>query len=140
MRTPLCLLSLLVSLHLLPSEAEAHHAGHQLLLPVTNCGWAEGDSLRDRSNLSEFCARSVPEGLRITGAGAEREHLWLEAPAALALALRDRDAATAALLREWLGRWRAISGYRTAAITLVHNHTEVARVYTTMAGDVVAVR
>jgi hypothetical protein len=35
----------------------AHHTAMNLSVPVPGCGWAEGDSLRDRSNLSESRSR-----------------------------------------------------------------------------------
>jgi hypothetical protein len=122
------------------APVSAHHSGHALSVPSTRCGWTEGESLRDRRNLSEFCSRWVPGDFRIRSAAADRERLWLEAPRELASVLRSDDHSTAALLREWLRQWRTISGYNTASIVLLQNHIEFAKVYTTMAGDVVSLR
>jgi hypothetical protein len=118
----------------------AHHAAERLSAPSGKCGWTEGDSLRDRSNLTEFCARWVPGELRITNAAADRERLSIEAPRELALVLKSDDRSTSALLREWLRAWRRISGFPTAEVRLLREHAEIAKAYTTMTGDVVVLR
>jgi hypothetical protein len=133
------LMSLLASL-VVSSSLSAHHAADRLSAPSAKCGWTEGDSLRDRSNLTEFCARWVPGELRISSAAADRERLSLEAPRELALVLRTDDRSTSALLREWLRAWREISGFPTSEVRLLREHVEIARAYTTMAGDVVTLR
>jgi hypothetical protein len=118
----------------------AHHTALRLSVPVPGCGWAEGDSLRDRKNLSEFCQRWIPSHLGIRMAAADHEVVRIEASPELVVALRDDSRSAASLLRDWLQHWRAISGYRTASIVLMRNHTEIAKIYTTMAGEVVALR
>ena len=82
----------------------------------------------------------MPAELRISGASADRERLWIEAPTNLASTLRDDDRTTAALLREWLDHWRQTTGYTNASVVLVRGHIEFARIQTTMAGDVVMIR
>jgi hypothetical protein len=82
----------------------------------------------------------MPADLRISGASAERERLWIEAPADLASALREDDWTTAALLREWARHWRETTGYTNASVVLVRHHIEFARIQATMAGDVVMIR
>jgi hypothetical protein len=129
-----------VSLPLLVLPAAAHHGDHALSVHSPHCGWIEGDSLRDRRNLEDFCERSVSGDLRIMSAGADRERLWIEAPAGLVSSMRDDDRSTAALLRAWLREWRTVSGYPSAAVSLMRNHVEVAAVRTSMAGDVVSFR
>jgi hypothetical protein len=133
------LLPLLVVL-VFVSAVSAHHAAGRLSVPSPKCGWTEGDTLRDRSNLTEFCARWVPGELRISSAAADRERLSIEAPRELALVLKSDDRSTSALLREWLGAWRQISGFPTAEVRLLREHAEIGKAYTTMAGDVVTVR
>ena len=130
----LCVLSVL------SSAVSAHHAADRLSAPSGKCGWTEGDSLRDRSNLTEFCARWVPGELRISSAAADRERLSIEAPRDLALVLKSDDRSTSALLREWLRAWRQISGFPTVEVRLLREHVEIAKAYTTMTGDVVTVR
>ncbi len=117
----------------------AHHTPTNLSVPALGCGWAEGDSLRDRNNLSEFCQR-VPTRLGIRMAAADHEVVQIEASPALVAALHDDSRSVSGLLRDWLRHWRAVSGYRTASIVLTRNHVEIAKVYTTMTGDVVALR
>jgi hypothetical protein len=134
------LLLSLIALPLLPSAVSAHHAADRLSAPSPKCGWTEGDSLRDRSNLTEFCARWVPGELRIASAAADRERLSIEAPRELALVLKTDDRSTSALLREWLRAWRQISGFPTVEVRLLREHVEIAKAYTTMAGDVVTLR
>jgi hypothetical protein len=82
----------------------------------------------------------MPAELRISGASADRDRLWIEAPADLASTLRDNDRTTAALLRDWLKHWRQTTGYTSASVVLVRQHIEFARIQTTMAGDVVEIR
>jgi hypothetical protein len=129
----LCLQALTVPVH-------GHHTAVRLSVPAPGCGWAEGDSLRDRNNLSEFCQRSIPTVLGIRMAAADHEVVRIEASPALVAALRDDGRSVSALLRDWLRHWRAVSGYKTAAIVLERNHSEIAKIYTTMSGDVVAFR
>jgi hypothetical protein len=118
----------------------AHHTGHELSTPSPKCGWVETEALRDRSHVTDFCAQAVPVELQISSASAVRERLWIEAPADLASTLRGDVRSTAALLQTWLQQWRTITGYRTATVTLMHQHIEFARVQTTMTGDVVTIR
>jgi hypothetical protein len=124
----------------LPARIHGHHTAMRLSVPVPGCGWAEGDSLRDRKNLSEFCQRWIPAGLGIRMAAADHELVQIEASPSLVAALRDDNRSVSALLRDWLQHWRAVSGYKTAAIVLIRNHVEIAKIYTTMSGDVVALR
>jgi hypothetical protein len=123
-----------------PVTVRAHHTALNLSVPAPGCGWAEGDSLRDRSTLLAFCQRWVPPGLGIRMASADHETVQIEASPALVAALRDDSRSVSGLLRDWLRHWREVSGYRTAAIVLTRNHIEIAKIYTTMSGDVVAVR
>jgi hypothetical protein len=123
-----------------PVTVRAHHTALNLSVPAPGCGWAEGDSLRDRSTLLAFCQRWVPPGLGIRMASADHETVEIEASPALVTALRDDSRSVSSLLRDWLRHWRAESGYKTAAIVLTRNHVEIAKIYTTMSGDVVAVR
>jgi len=118
----------------------AHHTAMNLSVPAPGCGWAEGDSLRDRNNLSEFCQRWVPPRLGIRMAAADHEIVQIEASPALVAALHDDNRSVAALLRDWLQHWRRLSGYNTASIVLTRNHIEIAKIYTTMSGDVVTLR
>ncbi len=118
----------------------AHHTAMNLSVPAPGCGWAEGDSLRDRNNLSEFCQRWVPPRLGIRMAAADHEVVQIEASPALVSALHDDNRSVAALLRDWLQHWRRLSGYKTASIVLTRNHVEIAKIYATMSGDVVTVR
>jgi hypothetical protein len=129
-----------VWLHAFVVPIRAHHTAMGLLVPAPGCGWAEGDSLRDRNNLSEFCQRWIPAQLGIRMAAADHEVVRIEASPALVAALRDDSRSVSALLRGWLQHWRAVSGYRTASIVLERNHIEIAKIYTTMSGDVVAFR
>jgi hypothetical protein len=55
-------------------------------------------------------------------------------------ALRDDRRSTAALLHDWLKHWREISGYKTATVALTRNHLAIAKIYSTMSGDVVVIR
>jgi hypothetical protein len=126
-------------LPLFPAAVHAHHSGQELAIPSAKCGWIEAENLRDRSNLSEFCAQWIPGEFRIRSVAAARERLWVETPPELAMALRG-EVATARLLQKWLEEWRKISGYTTASVALLRNHVEFARVHTTMVGDVVTLR
>jgi hypothetical protein len=130
----------LLSLCLLPSVGWAHHGGHKLLVPSPRCGWIDGQNLRDRRNLADFCADWMPAQLRISSASADRESLWIEASPELVSVLREQDRTMAALLRDWLEHWRKTTGYRTASVILVSQHIEFARIRTTMTGDVVVIR
>jgi hypothetical protein len=118
----------------------AHHTAMNLSVPAPGCGWAEGDSVRDRNNVSEFCLRWVPPLLGIRMAVAVHAVVQIEASPALIAALHDDRRSVAALLRDWLQHWRRLSGYKSASIVLTRNHIEIAKIYTTMAGDVVAIR
>jgi hypothetical protein len=140
MRITLHAAALGVLLCLSASGIDAHHGGHMLSVPSPRCGWIDGEDFRDRRHLTDFCARWVSTELRIAGASAIREHLWIEAPPELASTLREDDRATAALLRHWLDHWRKTTGYATASVTLVRSHVEFARIQTTMTGDVVVIR
>jgi hypothetical protein len=131
---------LLAALWSTSSIASAHHADHRLAEPSARCGWIDGPELRDRRNLERFCTRWVPADLRVSNASADRERLWIEAPADLASALRENDRTTAALLRGWLEHWRQTTGYTSASVVLVRRHIEFARIQTTMDGDVVVIR
>jgi hypothetical protein len=124
----------------LAPAAHAHHGSHMLSVRSARCGWIEGDSLRDRSNLSEFCAQSIPARLRIRSATAVRERLWIEAAPDLAATLRGDKGSTTALLRTWLKQWRATSGYTAGTVSLLWNHAEFATVETTMTGEFVTIR
>jgi hypothetical protein len=139
-RATVCAVGLLVALWSTSSTASAHHADHRLSEPAPKCGWIEGEDLHDRRNLANFCTLWMPAELRISGASADRERLWIEAPADLAATLRESDRTTAALLREWLQHWRQTTGYTSASVVLVRQHIEFARIQTTMAGDVVMIR
>ena len=139
-RAAACAVGLLVALWSTSFTASAHHADHRLSEPSPKCGWIEGEDLRDRRNLADFCARWMPAELRVSGASADRERLWIEAPADLASTLRENDRTTAALLREWLQHWRQTTGYTSASVVLVRQHIEFARIQTTMTGDVVMIR
>ena len=122
------------------ADLSAHHADHVLSLPSPRCGWIDGEDVRDRRNLTDFCARWVPAALRISSASATRERLWIETPPDVAATLRDDSRRIATLLRSWVEHWRTTTGYRTASVILVRNHIEFARIQTTMTGDVVIVR
>jgi hypothetical protein len=139
-RAAVCAVGLLVAVWSTSSIASAHHADHRLSEPSTKCGWIDGPDLRDRRNLANFCTRWMPAELRISGASADGERLWIEASKDLTSTLRDSDRTTAALLREWLERWRQTTGYTSASVVLVRQHIEFARIQTTMAGDVVTIR
>jgi hypothetical protein len=136
-RAAVCAVGLLVALWLTSSTPYAHHADHRLSEPSPKCGWIDGRDLRDRRNLADFCTRWMPAELRINGASADRERLWIEAPTDPASTLRGNDRTTAALLREWLEHWRRTTGYTSASVVLVRQHIEFARIQTTMSGDVV---
>lgn len=141
-RTCLCRLAvgaLSVLWVLSPPAVHAHHSGQELSTRSAKCGWIEAEDIRDRSNLSEFCAQWVPAEFRIRSATAVRERLWVEAPPDLAAALRG-EVSTATLLRKWLEEWRKITRFSTASVTLLQNHVEFAKVQTTMTGDVVSLR
>ena len=122
------------------AAVQAHHAGHALSVSSPRCGWIEGDNLRDRRLAAEFCGRWIESELGIAGASAIGERLWIEAPPTLRSALREDHRHTAALLTNWLQRWRQISGYKAATVILVSGHVEFARVESTMKGDVVVLR
>jgi hypothetical protein len=139
-RLSLYVVASLVSLCAIPSVAWAHHGGHELSVPSPKCGWIEGESLRDRRNLADFCADSMPTQFRISSASAIWETLWIEASPELVSMLRDDNRTTAALLRAWLEHWRKTTGYSTASVILVRQHIEFARIQTTMRGDVVMIR
>ena len=139
-REAICAVALLIALGSTPFTAYAHHADHRLSEPSPKCGWIDGQDLRDRRNLASFCTRWMPAELRISGASADGERLWIEAPAHLASTLRGSDRTTAALLREWLQHWRQTTGYTSASVVLVRQHVEFARIQATMAGDVVMIR
>jgi hypothetical protein len=128
------------AVHVLALPVSAHHGDHGLSELSPQCGWIEADNLRDRRNLADFCERSVSGELHIRSAGAAGEQLWIEAPPALVSSLRAGDRSTAALVRTWLREWRAVSGYTTAAVSLMRGHVEYAAVRTTMTGDVVTLR
>ena len=132
--------ALVLSLCAVASPVQAHHGGHQLAVPSPKCGWIDGQSLRDRRNLTDFCARWMPSELRISGASANRDSLWIETPPDLVSILLADDRTTTALLREWLEQWRKTTGYNTASVVLLRNHIEFARIQTTMAGDVITRR
>jgi hypothetical protein len=121
----------------------AVHAGHhtigKLSVASPKCGWIEGENVRDFSNLTEFCARWVPMGVPIRGATARGGHLWIEAPPQFAADIRS-ELGTRALLEDWLQRWKTITGYRTAFVTLLQGHREIAKAQTTLTGDVVSLR
>jgi hypothetical protein len=117
-----------------------HHTATRLSVAAPKCGWTEGDSLRDRRNLSEFCKRWMPAHLQIPGVAAAGERLVIEASTELASALRDDSRSMAPVLQSWLEHWRTISGYKFAAIVLERNHAEIAKIYTTMSGDVISIR
>jgi hypothetical protein len=140
MRHLIFLLFMLLAAVGLPVGVHGHHTAVHLSVPVLGCGWAEGESLRDRKNVSEFCQRWVPVRLGIRMAAADHEIVHIEASPALVAALHDDGESTSALLRDWLQHWRAVSGYKTASIVLMRNHVEIAKIYTTMSGDVVALR
>jgi hypothetical protein len=135
-----CVLPLIVAVWSMPFTAYAHHVDHRISEPSAKCGWIDGEDLRDRRNLANFCTRWMPAELRISAASADRERLWIEAPAELATTLRDNDRTTASVLREWLKHWRQTTGYTSASVVLVRQHIEFARIQTTMAGDVVMIR
>jgi hypothetical protein len=135
-----CALTSVLSLPAVVVPVHGHHTAARLSVPVLGCGWAEGDSQRDRNNLSEFCQRWVPSRLGIRMAAADHEVIQIEASPALVAALHDDNRSVAALLREWLQHWRTLSGYRSASIVLTRNHVEIAKIHTTMSGDVVTVR
>src|SRR5918996_15096 len=135
-----CIGTMLLCLPALSSSLHAHHNRQALAVASAKCGWIAGDDIRDRSNLSDFCAQSVPATLQIKRATAAKQQLWIEAPPDLVSTLRDDTGTTAALLRDWLARWRTISGYRTASVVLLRSHMVVARIDTTMTGDTVRIR
>ena len=134
------LLTALLLIMVTPSVPYAHHTGWGAVTRSAKCGWLEGDSVRDMTNLSIFCERSVPVAFRVQGVTANHEYLWIEAPPELAFALRDHDAATETVLKDWLERWRAITGYRTAFVIVLRDHAEIAKAGTTMRGDFVTIR
>ena len=124
----------------LPAAVRAHHASHKLAVASPRCGWVEGDDSRDRRRAAEFCGRWVDSELRIAGASAIGERLWIEAPPQLKATLREDDRLTAALLTSWMQHWRETSGYKSAVVILVSQHIEFARIESTMSGDVVVLR
>ena len=122
-----------------PSGVAAHHSGHRLTVPSTKCGFIDGEDLRDRRHLTDFCARSVSTDVQIRSASATRERLWIEAPSDVVVSLREDPRTTAALLRQWLEQWKRTTGYRTATVVLTRGHAAVASIRTTMGDDVVIV-
>src|SRR5262245_45920368 len=92
-----CALTAAVLLQVAP--VQGHHTPNGLSVPVPGCGWAEGDNLRDRKNLSEFCQRWIPARLGIRMAAADHELVELEASPTLIAALRDDGGGVSALLR-----------------------------------------
>lgn len=122
-----------------PCGVAAHHGGHRMSVPSAKCGFIDGEDLRDRRHLADFCARWVPTDLQVRSASALRERLWIEAPAEVAFSLRYDSRSTTALLKEWLEHWKKTTGYETASVALVRDHREVARIQTTMKGDVVVI-
>jgi hypothetical protein len=133
-------LLLLLLMALTPSASYAHHAGWGVVTRSAKCGWLEGDNVRDVANVSIFCERSVPVAFRVQGVSANHEYLWIDATADLASALREHDAATETVLKDWLDKWRAITGYRTAFVIVLRGHAEIAKAGTTMRGDFVTIR
>jgi hypothetical protein len=133
------LAGVLLFLPALTVEAGHHEAG-ELSVVSARCGWMKGESLRDFSNLDEFCGRVAAAGIRIRDVTAAREHLWIEATPELMAALHSGEPATRALLRHWLEQWKAITGYRTAFVVVLDRHFEVAAARATMSGDVVSLR
>ena len=123
-----------------PSAVAAHHGGHRLSVPSAKCGFIDGEDLRDRRNLADFCARWVPADLQVRSASAIREQLWIEAPPEIAFGLRKDGLPTTALLKGWLDHWKKTTGYGTASVALWRDHREVARIQTTMQGDVIVMR
>ena len=123
-----------------PSGVAAHHGGHRLSVPSPKCGFIDGEDLRDRRHLADFCARWVPADLQVRSASAIREQLWIEAPPEIVFSLRTDGPPTAVLLKEWLNHWKKTTGYETASVALWRDHREVARIHTTMQGDVIVVR
>jgi hypothetical protein len=117
-----------------------HHEHDTVSVAAPRCGWIEGANVRDISNVSEFCAHWVPSGFQIPTVTATRERLWIETPPGLAASLRSDDRTTRELLADWLTRWRTITGYRTASVTLLRRHVEIAKAETTMSGDSISVR
>jgi hypothetical protein len=121
-------------------SVRAHHSGWGPMTLSPKCGWLEGDNIRDLTNVRTFCAQSIPAALRVQAATANREYLWVDAPRELTAALRENDSTTETILRDWLHRWRAISGYPTAFVIVLRNHVEIARAGTAMRGDFVTVQ
>jgi hypothetical protein len=120
--------------------ADAHHGLWDIQVPSPKCGWLEGSSVRDIQNLTDFCTRWVPGNFRVAAAAANRERLWIEAQPQLVNALRVDGEATRVLLKEWLERWRATSGYRSASVVVLRGHVPVATAEATVAGDAIAIR
>jgi hypothetical protein len=123
----------------LPLDARHHDVG-DLSVASARCGWMKGESVRDFSNLDEFCGRVVSAGIRVRDMAAQREHLWIEATPELMAALRSGEPTTRALLKHWLEQWKAITGYRTAFVVVLEGHFEIAAARVTMSGDVVSLR
>ena len=121
------------------SDVTAHHSGHRMSGPSAKCGFIDGDNLRDRRHLTDFCAGAALTNVRIRSASATRERLWIEAPPEVGLELQEEARSTAALLKQWLVSWKETTGYRTASVTLMRGHAEVARIQTTMDGEVVVI-
>ena len=122
------------------SVVQAHHQSWGAVTKSARCGWLEGDNVRDVTNLTTFCSRWVPAILHVRGVTAHREYLWIDASPELAAALLDNDATTEAILKDWLGKWRAITASRTAFVSVLRGHVEIARAGTAMSGDFVTIR
>jgi hypothetical protein len=134
----LCLTTILLIAAPLALRAGHHTIGH-LAVASPKCGWIEGENVRDFSNLAEFCARWVPAGVRIAGATARGGHLWIEAPPDF-LENVPSETGPRALLADWLQRWKTVTGYRTAFVTVLQGHRQIAKAQTTLTGDVVSMR
>jgi len=134
-----CAAAVALLLSSVPAGVAAHHSGHRMSVPSTKCGFIDGEDLRDRRHLADFCARWVSTDLQIRSASALRERLWIEAPPEVAFSLREDRRSAAGILKEWLEQWKQATGYQTASVTLVRDHREVARIQTTMTGEVIVI-
>ena len=131
---------MLVLILLLASVCEAHHSVAGVPVRSAKCGWLEGESLRDARNVADFCAHSVASETRIHSVTSDRERLWIEAPSQFATDVRGGDDAARLRLSVWLQEWRRITGFRSASVSIVVNHVDVARAETTMRGDIILIR
>ena len=123
------------------SPLHAHHTGWRAASKSLKCGWLEGSNVHDATNLRTFCFRWIPAAVQIEGAAANREYLWIDASPDLAASLWNHEAATAALLKDWLDGWKAITGYRTATVVVLRrDHLEIARAGTGTRGEFVMIR